>query len=202
MTDDTEQKSGSFVDRMKESPRTVSALIIILIVAAAIYAFSGDNSQQPTEPTTTPEETTAPAASDAAVEGTTDNKDTTATKTPVETPKAVTKEDLVKTSQELPQATKTNDSYVEVAQKGDGLTHIARRAATRWLSENEAGYTVTNEHRIYIEDYVRKHMEKVPTKVGAEKTISFTLIADAVKAAGELNAKQLNNLSQYTHALK
>src|SRR3989344_3352994 len=32
----------SLFDRIKESPRTVSALIIILIVAAAIYAFSGN----------------------------------------------------------------------------------------------------------------------------------------------------------------
>ncbi len=40
-TDDTNE-SGNWLDRIKQSPRTVSALIIILIVAAAIYAFSGN----------------------------------------------------------------------------------------------------------------------------------------------------------------
>ena len=45
MADDFEDDNGGILKRLKESPRTVSALIIILIVAAAIYAFSGDGDQ-------------------------------------------------------------------------------------------------------------------------------------------------------------
>jgi hypothetical protein len=40
------EEEGGFIQRVKESPRTVSALIIILIVAAAIYAFSGEETGQ------------------------------------------------------------------------------------------------------------------------------------------------------------
>lgn len=185
----------SWVDRLKESPRTVSAIIIILIVAAAIYAFSGNNEQQPAETTPSPIEeaaesaTPTPSAAAAAI-----------SQAPSAEP--VSKEELVKKAESLPKATKTDKGYVEVAERGNGRTHLARRAATRWLSENQAGYQVTNEHRIYIEDYIRKQMAKGQVKIGQSETVSFDLIADAVAKAGQLNAKQLNNLTKYTRALK
>ena len=109
---------------------------------------------------------------------------------------------MSESAKKLPEARTTDSAYIEVAQKGDGLTHLARRAATRYLADHEAGYQVTNEHRIYIEDYVRKHMEKGHVALGAEKTISFDLVKQAVEAAGKLTPKQLNNLTQYTGALK
>lgn len=199
--DDTNQ-SGNWFDRIKQSPRTVSALIIILIVAAAIYAFSGNkqNDEQPLAPeeTQTAEETPAPSGEMAAEETKTPQATTEVKATPLT---KVSKSDLKTTAEKLPESKKTDTAYVEVAQKGDGLTHLARRAATRYLSENEVGYEVTNEQRIYIEDYVRKHMAKGHVSIGSSHEISFDLIKDAVEKAGQLNEKQLRNLTKYTHAL-
>lgn len=177
----TPQDEGLW-QRIKESPRTVSALIIILIVAAAIYAFSGPR-QSPNESLTeTPSASAAgrvtaspaPESQTAAPDG----------KTVQPTP--------------LPEARRTETAFVEVAQRGEGVTHLARRAAGRWLQENQAGYEVTAEHKIYIEDYIKDYVNRKGLQVGAEQEISYKLIADAVAAAKELNEKQLKNLSKYT----
>ncbi len=188
----------SFWQRVKESPRTVSALIIILIVAAAIYAFSGDDQKEAEiaqEAATTENAVTEEAAVNAETEeaakpegqvaaGATDNE-------------AAAEEPAV----ELPEARKTAEGYVEVANAGEGYTHLARKAVTRWLSENQASYQVTEEHRIFIEDYIQNRLGSEGLALGAEQTITFDLMEEAVAAAGELTEIQLNNLSQYTSAL-
>lgn len=183
-----------FVTKIKESPRTVSAVIIVLIVAAAIYAFSG-NKQNTNEELA--QSTPTPAASEESMKA---EENKTAAATPAPTA-PVDKKVLMEGSKSSPEGRKTDTAYIEVAQKGDGLTHLARRAATRYLAENETGYVLTNEHRIYIEDYIRKNVPKHPVSVGMEETISFDLVKQAVEAAGKLSAPQLKNLTKYTHAL-
>ncbi|MBI3251618.1 MAG: hypothetical protein HYZ62_01770 [Candidatus Andersenbacteria bacterium] len=193
---ETDDSNKSLADRLRESPRTVSALIIILIVAAAIYAFSGSTPEEAAAPSTTEAAVTSdvPSASPAA-EG-------TVAQEAAPTPAAVTKEEIAATVEALPEARKTETAYIEVAQRGDGITHLARRATARYLGENTVDFTVTNEHRIYIEDYIKDHMQRTPTRIGAEKEISFDLIKDAIESAKTLNEKQLKNLSKYTYALK
>ena len=186
-----QNQDDNFINRIKESPRTVSAIIIVVIVAAAIYAFSGNNKQNTNEAAlNSPEATATPAISPSP-----EVKSMTATPTPID------KGMLAENAKKLPEARTTDSAYIEVAQKGDGLTHLARRATTRYLADHETGYSVTNEHRIYIEDYIRKHMEKGHVALGAEKTISFDLVKQAIESANKLSQKQLNNLTKYTSAL-
>lgn len=190
-----QNQDDNFMNRVKESPRTVSAIIIVVIVAAAIYAFSGNNQQNNevalNSPETTPEASATPAP---------EKKEEV--KGAMTTPKPVDKAMLSESAKKLPEARTTDSAYIEVAQKGDGLTHLARRAATRYLADHETSYSVTNEHRIYIEDYIRKHMEKGSVAIGAEKTISFDLVKQAIESAGKLTPKQLKNLTKYTSALR
>ncbi len=188
---ESEKQPGAW-ERLKESPRTVSALIIILVVAAAIYAFSGNDSAGPAEESPTPETQTEEASAPAGAE----EVSTAAT------PEPVAREVLTEQSEALPQVTTTAEGYVEAAEAGDGMTHLARRAATRWLTQNNPGYSVTNEHRIFIEDYIQKKMESPRLEVGENQTVSFGLIEEAVAAAGELTPRQLNNLTQYTYVLE
>lgn len=194
-------EEGSFIDRIKESPRTVSALIIILIVAAAIYAFSGDNATTPegetdqaavtsTEPAADTDET--PAATE---EGNETNMAATTPSAPV------TQDQLKVEAEKLTEPRKTDAAYVEVAQAGEGITHLSRRAVTRYLAENQAGYEITNEHRIFIEDYIQNRIGTQGLSLGQEQPISFELIKEAVAAAQQLNGNQLQNLSQYTYVL-
>lgn len=178
---ETDKQPGVW-ERLKDSPRTVSALIIILVVAAAIYAFSGDTDQEQQGEAEQSEVTSEEQAA-------------------VSPPAPVARETLTEQSQELPAATTTEDGYGEVAQAGDGMTHLARRAATRYLSENTPSYNVTNEHRIFLEDYIQKKMGSPRLTLDESQTISFDLIKEAIEAAGNLTPRQLNNLSQYTYVL-
>lgn len=215
-TEEDTNEEGGVLQRIKESPRTVSALIIILIVAAAIYAFSGNqpentddvallnddtteeqanmDTEDATEsPATSPEATTSPKATAMM---------TAATPAATVAPKAaVSTEELKATTANSPEARKTDSGYVEVAQAGDGVTHLARRATARYLAENNAGYTVTNEHRIYIEDYIKDRLGSKPLSIGGEETISFDLLKEAVASAQNLSETQLLNLSHYTSSL-
>lgn len=218
MNDESTNESDSpgFFDRIKESPRTVSALIIILIVAAAIYAFSGEPNQggeelaNNNEPAVTEEDGAMDIADDSDEDVTDEADETTAPQaTPATTPaqptvapgEKVSAQQLQEMNRALPPVERADQAYVEAAQAGDGITHLARRATTRWLAENNAGYEITNEHRIYIEDYIQNKLGSDRLSVGETRTISFDLVAEAVKSAGELNGTQLNNLSHYTVAL-
>lgn len=192
-----------FVNRMKESPRTVSAIIIVLIVAAAIYAFSGNEQNTNEDVAENISATEAPVVSVTPTPESMKEETKMDAKKPAVSPAApVDKASLMAASKKLPEARTTDNAFIEVAQKGDGLTHLARRAATRYLSDHESGYTLTNEHRIYIEDHIRKNIKKHPVSVGMEETISFDLVKQAVEAAGKLSAPQLKNLTKYTNALK
>lgn len=186
MNDENGLNGGGAWQRIKESPRTVSALIIILIVAAAIYAFSGEEAAQPGIPTG--EEAAVLQEAEEIVEK--------------EPQIAAETNESGQTGEVLPEAKRTKEGYMEVAQAGDGYTHLARRATTRWLSENQANYAVADEHRIYIEDYIQNKLGTRGLELGESQTVSFGLITEAVAAAGELNEQQLNNLSKYTGALK
>lgn len=210
------QEEGGLIDRIKESPRTVSALIIILIVAAAIYAFSGEenqiNGETGSEAATTEEAADGDAANNDQEEtldttgkeaGASDDTKTTGGAKRDGTTKGATSTPLAESSPTpLPEPQRTASSFIEVAETGNGITHLARKASSRWLSENQAGYAVTDEHRIYIEDYIQNKLGTRGLEIGETMEISFDLIQEAVAAAGELNEMELRGLSQYTGVLK
>lgn len=218
MNDETneELESPGFMERIKESPRTVSALIIILIVAAAIYAFSGEPNKNESDLANNNEaaitedagvvdvvdDTEGEAAAEGESDATTPNPPAATPAQPTVMPGAVVSpEKLQEMNRALPAGERQDRAYVEAAEAGDGITHLARRATTRYLAENNAGYAITQEHRIYIEDYIQNSLGSDRLSVGETRTISFDLVAEAVMSAGELNQSQLQNLSHYTSAL-
>ena len=208
---DDQNQEGGFMQRVKESPRTVSALIIILIVAAAIYAFSGDQNQEPGDIAQNDQAATTEEQDEAAEEEGEEEAeegeeaaatDEAATTTPTQaTPEPVDRDALAEQNRALPEASKTDQGYVEVAAAGEGVTHLARKATTRYLSENNVDFNVTNEHRVYIEDYIKDRMGTQGLSLGEQQTISYDLLREAVDSARNLTPAQLNNLSQYTSAL-
>lgn len=217
MADYNMKEEGGLIDRIKESPRTVSALIIILIVAAAIYAFSGEEDKSTGE--TSEQAATTETEENAGLEKENNEADTLeegtvegalATKEPKVAAGAVTDgttTEINKQSDRIDKPTvvepyRTETGFVEVAEAGNGITHLARKASARWLSENQAGYAVTDEHRIFVEDYIQNKLGTSGLTMGQSMEISFSLIQEAVAAAGELDEGQLNNLGQYTYVLK
>lgn len=92
---------------------------------------------------------------------------------------------------------KTQEGYKAQAAKGNGTTNLAREALRKYLGENaDAG--LTKEHKIYIEDYLRKHVSGGSLKVGDNRVFSESLIKDAISQSKQLNDRQLKNLQQYS----
>ncbi|PJE58054.1 MAG: hypothetical protein COU81_02800 [Candidatus Portnoybacteria bacterium CG10_big_fil_rev_8_21_14_0_10_36_7] len=99
--------------------------------------------------------------------------------------------------------TVTDTEIKEVAQKGDGLTHLARRATKTYLeSNNDLNSTITKEQKIYIEDYLAKQLKTRRAgkglEVNEEVNLSKELVNNAIEASQKLNQKQLDNLTKYT----
>jgi hypothetical protein len=88
-------------------------------------------------------------------------------------------------------------SYTEKAQKGEGLTHLARRVLSKYLKDHAQSFQLRPEHKIYIEDYLAKEMGYRWLQLGEEITFSADLIQRAINQAQNLTPAQIQNLSQY-----
>lgn len=98
----------------------------------------------------------------------------------------------VSTSQE------TGEAFVQTAVAGDSVTTLSRKALRNYLEKNNDS-SLTAEHKIYIEDYMRKHVGHSGTlHVGNEITFSKTLINDAIEKSKTLTDNQLENLKKYS----
>jgi hypothetical protein len=88
--------------------------------------------------------------------------------------------------------------YLETAQAGEGITHLARRALRKYLQEKPQDFTVTPEHKIYIEDYLAKAKGNGWLKLGENLEFSESLIQEAISKAKDLTPEQLQNLTQFS----
>ncbi len=92
----------------------------------------------------------------------------------------------------------TEGSFVEQAERGNGTTHLARRALAHYLEKNTDS-SLTAEHKIYIEDYLRKNVpQQGALHAGTSVEFSKTLIHQAIEKSKTLNDKQLQNLKKYS----
>ncbi|KPJ71861.1 hypothetical protein AMJ50_00020 [Parcubacteria bacterium DG_74_3] len=89
-------------------------------------------------------------------------------------------------------------TYLEIAEKGEGITHLARRALKQYLQESPQFFGLTPEHKIYIEDHIAKKMGGGWLKLGQELEISEDLLQESIEKAKNLSPEQLENLEQYS----
>jgi hypothetical protein len=89
-------------------------------------------------------------------------------------------------------------NYLETAQTGEGITHLARRVLKKYLQEKPQDFEVTAEHKIYIEDYLAKSMGNGWLKLGENVEFSQSLIQEAIGKAKDLTPVQLQNLTQFS----
>ena len=91
------------------------------------------------------------------------------------------------------------EKYLEKAEKGDGVTHLARKATQKFLQENLQDFKVTDEHKVYVEDYLAKKTNIQSLELNQEVEFSADLIEEAVNKSSELSQSQLDNLTQYAN---
>ena len=90
----------------------------------------------------------------------------------------------------------TDNEYSEVAQVGEGVTHLARRALHGYLSDKGIS-DLSREHKVFIEDYLSKHSNPVSLEIGEGRTFGTSLIEEAITNARALTTAELQNLSQF-----
>lgn len=183
-------ESGGFLERLRNSPRTVSTVIVILIVLGAIFAFSDRGSQPSASPTPS---ASAPSATAASAPG------SEATPTSVVKGETKTEDGAAMTPKPTPQSTaqETDAAYIEVAARGEGVTHLARRAMLRYVEANTPAFELTGEHKVWIEDALKDQLKK-PLGVGDNLTIEKSMIRDAVERAQTLTDAQRKQLQQFS----
>jgi len=188
---------------IQDNLRVITSIFIVAVIAIGIYSYSdrsvpndgtgsvGETTSSETEKIAGEEDGTEEAAiDDGTEEDRATEREETATHEPSEDEETVSVSD--ETSRE------TGTSFVETAERGDGLTHLARKATTHYLEKN-ADSSLTAEHRVYIEDYLRKHAgHEGRIHVGTSVEFSKDLIGEAVDASKRLDERQLENLKRYS----
>lgn len=89
-------------------------------------------------------------------------------------------------------------TYEQTAEQGEGITHLARRAAKEYLARTGEGRDLTAEHKVYLEDYLQKQTGDKWLELGEKISFSEELIKEAVENSLRLTDGQLDNLKQYS----
>lgn len=170
---------------VQENLRILVSVFIVAAIAFGIYSYSqraelAEGDDNALLDTIGADSESAPESNDSANTGTVTNS---------------VKTDIVITP-ELSRETET--SFSEQAERGNGTTHLARRALAHYLEKNTDS-SLTAEHKIYIEDYLRKNISHQGTVVvGTSIDFSKTLISQAIEKSKTLNDRQLQNLKKYS----
>jgi len=181
---------------LQENMRMLVSIVIVVAIAGGIYAYSKRTQPQ--------------IAQDEAIESTEDAEGKISVigdDTDSEKQIADEKEEGETVSQAQPgtqpqappteASQETANSFVETAQKGDSTTKLARRALANYL-EKTPDTSLTAEHKIYIEDYLRRQVENGRLNVGESREFSKDNIANAVEKSKALTENQLKNLEKYS----
>jgi polyhydroxyalkanoate synthesis regulator phasin len=165
---------------LQENLRVIVSFFIVAAIALGIYSYS----QRADETIDSADDMTVATESETMDSiKTADVKANDQSKT-VTTPKELSRE--------------TEGSFIETATKGDGTTHLARRALANYL-EKTPDSSLTGEHKVYVEDYLRKQLkERGSLAVGQSAEFSKDMIRQAIDHSKQLNGKQLQNLKKYS----
>ena len=174
----------------QDNLRIIISVLIVVAIAIGILSYSNrTNSPSITDESTTTEQTDSSSSADV-------NKENDQSKNTAQKSDVVGQKQTIATP--TPGESKETDSaFVETAGKGEGKTHLSRRALANYLEKNPDS-TLTKEHKIYIEDYLRKQVSGKGTTIGSSTEFSKNLIANAIESSKKLNDKQLSNLKKYS----
>lgn len=171
---------------IKDNLRIIVSVAIVVAIAGGIYSYS--------------KRTRVPISEEEQIIGTAEEMAEEAGETGTEQITAPEeKQEKAPAGQITASATskETEGSFIETAGRGDGVTHLARRALANYLEKNPDS-TLTPEHKIYIEDYLRKHVGFTGrVYVGTSVEFSKDLVSQAIEQSKKLNENQLKNLHKY-----
>ena len=170
----------------EDNLRILLSILVVIAIAGGIYSYSKRvQAPEVTEMAATEQQTENKTDSTESTPETTDKQPTKAT----ETPAAV---------KPVAESSETAEAFTVKAVKGQGETHLARQALADFLAKNPDS-ALSKEHKIYIEDYLRKHNAfSGHVRVGTSVEFQKSLIQTAIGQAKTLNERQLNHLKIYS----
>lgn len=206
----------------QDNVRIILSVLIVVAIAAGIYSYSKRTDEElvqeeamieemndelaalETEEAETPvtiigenEESAEPTESEETEAVTEETEEApVAEEAPVteevQVPVTETEEADTTTSEE------SEEAFIETAVAGDSKTTLARKALRNYLEKNNDS-SLTAEHKIYIEDYLRKNVA-LTTGVNPGTTVNFSknLIQDSIEKAKTLSEGELKNLEKYS----
>lgn len=184
-----ESHSGEVRSWIQENLRIIVSIFIVAAIALGIYSYSQRSENLSDEDIASLLETKG--GEENAMDKTNDSM--TGDDTAMEAAMEPSSKGTVVTP-ELSQETEA--AYTEVAENGDGLTHLARRAMNHALEQN--GNTELNaEQKVFVEDYLRKNIASQSVTPGSSVEFSKDIIAQAIGQAQALTPQQIQNLSKY-----
>lgn len=109
----------------------------------------------------------------------------------VEVPTPAQPEEKIESTQ-----TSSSNVFEEIAQKGDGITHLARRVLKRYLQEKgeSLGIKLSPGQKLFVEDYLQKKTGSYWLFLGEKISFSEELIKEAIDHAQALSQGQISNL--------
>lgn len=183
-----------------ENWQTILVVLVILIIGVSAY-----NRNQKPVVTTTPtnnksQEIKSNDNIDSKAEQDAEKQDKKDEKAPVTDDKKTEDKNNTKTDNKNTQnesINKKDNGFEVTAVKGEGVTHLARKATAQYL-QNKPDDSLNNLHKIYIEDYLRRRTVNKGIEIGHKEWFSEELIKEAIDASKQLSEQSLNNLKKYT----
>ena len=87
-------------------------------------------------------------------------------------------------------------AYTASAERGDGITQLARKALKKYLNENSVS-DINDEQKIYAEDYLQNKTGQEFLELGETREFSENLITEAIDLSRGLDDNDIENLSKY-----
>ena len=206
---ENEGKKGEIADWFKTNWKMILATIVVIGIGIGVYAFY-DNYQA--EETETDEEIVLEEEALGELDGELDEEAVTDEED--ETGEEYAEENNEENNEESEEPEWTEEEtdgeaisfeeneefkgYVVAAQKGEGLTHLARRALSEYMADKGNCEDLTKEHKIYIEDYLQNRTGTEYLQLEETRSFSDNLIEEAIGASRTLGDNQLENLEQFS----
>lgn len=207
---------GKMKNRIFENWQTILVILIVLVVGASAYNYNQQNTGKDQSSPAAVEndsskENQTNAAEDANTEQETEKADQEkaaqedkAASLNSETGGAKEENKNKNNNEEenkeavTASSTDSGKEYKVKAARGEGITHLARKALEEYLKGTSENANLTPEHKIYIEDYIQNRIGSYAISVGHEETFKENIIKDAVSNAQNLSPSMLKNLEKYT----
>ena len=192
-----ENETGSIKQWLQDNLRIIISALVVVVIAAGIYSYSSR-----TEDSEIVSEETGGLLSEVTEEKQiqTEENDQKKEEAPAQKESEQASQDQkIETGKDekvSSSSRETESSFAETAVQGDGTTKMARRALANYLEKNTDS-SLTAEHKIYIEDYMRKHIPQKRVRAGDSVEFQKSLIEEAISKSKSLSENQLQNLHKY-----